>query len=136
MDICLFKIKGSIHVFVFLCRSILKIDFKIYVFIVKLRSLHEVDVLNLYNYLQTLKFKVVFQYWCIYFQSQKYTWSRLSKFMYSCSNSEVCLKQTEVDMRRKPMYLCIAQKHTGSRFFKLMYFFWNSEVYLLVDFQC
>ena len=53
--------------------------------------------------------EVVFQYWCIYFETQKYTWNRLSKltnyvptlkytwsrrskYMNLCANSEVYLK--------------------------------------------
>ena len=33
--------------------------------------------------------EVDFPNWCIYFETQKYTWSRLSKFMCLCSNSEI-----------------------------------------------
>ena len=32
------------------------------------------------------------QYWYIYFETLKYTWSRFFKFMYLCSNWEVYLK--------------------------------------------
>ena len=55
-------------------KSIFQID----VFLYKLRSIPEVD----------------FQYRCIYFETQKYTQSRLSKLMYLSSNFEVYLKQT------------------------------------------
>ena len=65
--------------------------FQIDVFLSQLRSILELDFLNL----------------CIYCHTQKYTWSRLSKIMNSCSNSEV-----------------------WSKFPKLMYFISNSEVYL------
>ena len=63
----------------------------------KLRSILQVDFLNR----------------CIYFQTQKYAQSRLSKLMYLCSNSEVY----------------------WSRFSKLMYFFSNLEVYLKYTFN-
>ena len=55
-------------------KSIFQID----VFLFKLRSIPEVD----------------FQYRYIYFETQKYTQSRLSKLMYLSSNFEVYLKQT------------------------------------------
>ena len=38
--------------------------------------------------------EVDFQYWYIYFETQKYTWSILSKLMYLSSNSEVYLNHT------------------------------------------
>ena len=51
---------------------------------------------------------------CIFVLTQKYTWSRLSKFMYLFSNSE----------------------DTWSRFSKLMHLFSNSEIYLkYISFQ-
>ena len=60
---------------------------------------------------------------CIYisFLGQKYTWSRLSKFMYLLSNSEVYLK-LEVLHSKLEVYL----KYT----FWTDAFFSNSEVYL------
>ena len=39
-----------------------------------------------------IRLEVDLQYWCAYFQNQKYTLGRLSKFVYLCSNSEVYLK--------------------------------------------
>ena len=42
--------------------------FQIDVFVLKCRSILKVD----------------FQYWCVYFQTQKYTLGKISKFMYLC----------------------------------------------------
>ena len=93
----------------------------------KLRSIQEVDFLN----------------WWIYFETQKYTWSRFFKFMYLSSKFEVYLKQTfnidvfilklwgilEVDFLNLWIYVQ-TQKYIWSRFPKINYFFSNSEVYL------
>ena len=55
-----------------------KYFFQIEVFLFNLRIILDVD----------------FQYWCIYFETQKNTWSRLSTLMYLSFNSKVYLKQT------------------------------------------
>ena len=54
----------------------LRKPFSYYVFVFRLRGIREVG----------------FQNRRIYFETQKYTWSRFSKLMYLSSNSEVCLK--------------------------------------------
>ena len=88
----------------------LKQTFKIYVFLVKLRSILEADFLNLQIYIQSQKytwsilfelmhflrciFEVDFLNLCIYVQTQKYTSSRLSKQTCLFSNQEAYLKQT------------------------------------------
>ena len=54
----------------------LRKPFSIYVFVFRLRGILDVD----------------FQNRCIYFETQKYAWSRFSKLTYLSSNSEVCLK--------------------------------------------
>ena len=75
-----------------------KYVFQIEVFLFNIRIILDVD----------------FQYSCIYFETQKYTWSRLSRLM----------------------YLLWTLKYTWSRLSILMYLFWNSKVYILeVDFQ-
>ena len=45
--------------------------------------------------------EVVFQYWYIYFETLKYTWSRLSKLMYLSANSEVYLKYTSFQQKSR-----------------------------------
>ena len=78
----------NIDAFILKLRSILELDFLNYVFIFKFRSILEAD----------------FQYWCIYFETQNYTW-RLSKFMYiyvqtqknTCSRfPKQCISNSEV----------------------------------------
>ena len=54
----------------------LRKPFSIYVFVFRRRGILDVD----------------FQNRCIYFETQKYAWSRFSKLTYLSSNSEVCLK--------------------------------------------
>ena len=54
----------------------LRKPFSIYVFAFRRRGILDVD----------------FQNRCIYFETQKYAWSRFSKLTYLSSNSEVCLK--------------------------------------------
>ena len=54
----------------------LRKPFSYYVFVFRLRGIREVG----------------FQNRRIYFETQKYTWSRFSKLMYLSSYSEVCLK--------------------------------------------
>ena len=101
----------------------------------KLRSILQVDYLNR----------------CIYFQTQKYTWSRLFKLMYLCSNSEVYRKQIfQIDVffvsffKHKSMFevyfqhWCIyfeTQEYTWSRLSKLMYISSHPEVYLKQTFN-
>ena len=81
----------------------------------KLRSILQVDFLNR----------------CIYFQTQKYTGSRLSKLMHLRSNLEVYRKYTfNIDV-----FILKLQKYTSSRLSKLMYIFSNPEVYLKQTFN-
>ena len=54
--------------------------------------IQEVDFPNWFLFNLRGILEVDFQCWCIYFETQKYTWSRLSKFMNICTNSEVYLK--------------------------------------------
>ena len=60
----------------FKLKSLLEECFNVDIFILKLRSKLEVDFLN----------------WCIYFQTQKYIWSTLSKLIYLSLHSEVYKK--------------------------------------------
>ena len=43
--------------------------------------------------------KYTFLNWYIYFQTQKYTWSGLSKFMYLHSESEVYILQVDLYLK-------------------------------------
>ena len=88
----------------------LRLTFSIGVFILKLRSILEADLLS----------------FCIYFQTQKHNWGWLSILMYLFWNSRRIL---EVDFLNLCIYVQI-WKYIWSRFPKLMYFFSNSEVYL------
>ena len=88
--------------------------FKLYILIVKLRSILEVDFINLCIYIQLKSIlQADFLNRCIYFQTRTYTWSTLSILMYLCSNSEV---------------------YTGRRFFKIDVFLFNLRSILEVDF--
>ena len=124
----------------------LKESFKIYVFIVKLRSIREVYFLNWCNSSKTPtwnRLEVDFQYWYVYFQMQKYTWGGLPKFMYSCSNSEIHKKEIfhidvflfkltsilEVEFQYRYTYF-ETLKYIWSRLSKFMYLSSNSGVYL------
>ena len=73
-----------------------EVDFPNWCISFKLRSILEVDFLNLCIYLETFwsRLKADFHYWCICFEALKYTWSRLSKFMYLSPNWKVYLKYT------------------------------------------
>ena len=89
----------------------LKQTFKTYVFIVKLSSILEEDFLNIFTFKLKSIFEVYFLNWCISFQTEKQTWSKLSILMYLFSNSEVYLRLDSVN-------LCIyaqAEKYTWSR---------------------
>ena len=78
--------------------------FPVNVFLFKLRSIIEVGI----------------QYSCIYFETQKHTWGRLSKFMYLTSNSRDFLFI-------KLIYLCSNSEVYRKQIFKLMYFIQNKN---------
>ena len=59
----------------------------------RVKSILEVDFLNLKIYIQSLKYTWSILFELIhFFQTQKYTWGGLSKFMYLYSNSKVYFK--------------------------------------------
>ena len=89
-------------VFLFWVRSILE------VYISRLSKLT-----NLHWKLEVYLYKVYFLNWCIFFQTQKYTWCGISKFFTFKLRSLL-----QVDF----LYLCNVQtqKYTGSTFSKLM----------------
>ena len=85
--------------------------FKTYKFTFKLKSILEVYFLNS----------------CISFQTQKYTSSGFSIFMYLSSSSEVYLKYTF----QTYVFMCkLRSMPEVYTFSKLTYFFSNSELYL------
>ena len=102
--------------------------FKIYVLMLKIRIILHVDFLN----------------WCTYFQTQKYTWIRLSKLMYLCSNSEVYLKYTSFHKKSRSINeVLLKYKQSTSLFFSAfilylyfflgssfkVYFYWTSRIW-------
>ena len=116
----------------------LRWTFFTYIFMFKLRSILQRDFLNRCIYFQTQKY--TWSNLCIYVSTQKYTGSRFSKLMYFF-NWEVYLKYAfNIDV-----FILKLQNYTWSRLSKfmyissnpeiylkqtLMYLFWNSEVYL------